>query len=479
MSFLHGVKSNETTTPGGSIREIPTAVIFLVGISPVGPTQTLIKCSNEKDDAQFGDATPANDIATSLQIIRKVAASTNNKGGACPVIVVNVFDSASHTDDLVSTDTETFADRKVSFKKHLYGTIVLKKQSDDTTIDASKYTIDSWGNVKDITTAGELDGLEVYITGKYVIPAAAADIVGTVDGDGIRTGMKMHALCYSLFGYTPKIIITPKYSTLSAVFAEGRAVADYNRARWLHDNESGDTVSDAISNRSSGTIGWNTSHKRTDLLYPYLKVFNTFEGANITWPYSAFMAGAYVKNDSDPERGYWNSPSNIEMNGVDGVETDITTSWTDGTAENQQLNAVGVITYLSGFGIGTKTWGNRSAVYPSISGLTTFINVQRVDDILAERIELAWLKWNDKTVQPWMITAMLKEGNNEISKLIQKGAMLPGSKLTYDEAKNPTSSLQDGKITFTRSWLTGPPAELIQIDSELNLDLFKFLNNAS
>lgn len=486
MAFKHGVETITATTANGTINVVRTAVGFLVGISPTGPTQTLTLCINEKDDAQFGAATPANDIAFALNIARTAAASQKNPGGAFPIIVVNVFNASLHTADLNTATNYTVTSKKFAVKKHLYGTIVVKKNSDDTTVSTTKYTIDEWGNFTDITASGELEGLELYLTGKYVIPAVAADIVGTVDEDNIRTGMKMHSLCFNLYGYTPKIIFTPKYSTLSAVYAEGRAIADANRGIWLHDCASGDSFTTAIANRGpSGTIGWNTSHKRTELLYPWLTTNNAYEAKannadeyDVAFPYSAFYAGCVAKNDNDDERGYWSSPSNMEINGATGGQVLISTSHTDSNAENQLLNAAGITTYLNIYGSGFRTFGNRMANFNENSqGAGTFINIVRTDDIVAESMELAWLKHNDKNISKALIQIMKAEGNNLVLVLVQRGAFLQGSEILYNASDNSVGELQNGHIVYRRKWMTPTPAELISIIDEMDVNLFKFINS--
>lgn len=477
--MLHGVETITATTPNGSINIVKTAVAFLVGISPDGPTQALTMCLNEKDDAQFGPATPANDIAFSLAIMRKVAASQKLPGGSFPVIVVNVFDATKHTADLTAV-TGTVTNKKIALKKHLYGTIVVKKTSDSSTVSDTKYTIDEWGTFTDITPTGELENIGLTFTGKYVIPAAAADIVGAVDTNNVRTGMKMAGLCWAQFKFNPKIILCPKYATLSAVYTEGRAIADAMRGVWLHDCATGDTVTDALANRgSSGTIGWNTTHKRSYLLYPWLTTNNAYEAtangtseAFVAFPYSAFMAGCMAKSDADDERGYWTSPSNMEINGAVTGETLITTSFNDANAENQLLNSAGITTYLNNDGL--RTYGNRMASYPSPGGANSFINLVRVDDIVAESMEIAWSKKNDVNITQAFIDITKEDGNAMVASLIQRGAFLPGSEIQYNASDNPTADLADGKVKFKRRWMTGTPAENIGIISEMDINLLSF-----
>ncbi|MBR8657932.1 phage tail sheath subtilisin-like domain-containing protein, partial [Achromobacter sp. Marseille-Q0513] len=90
-----------------------------------------------------------------------------------------------------------------------------------------------------------------------------SDIIGTINGAGQRTGMKAFRDSYQLFGYYPKIIIAPVFSTLNSVATELGALMNSIRAFGFVTAPIGTTFQQAITGRGpSGSINFNTSSRR-------------------------------------------------------------------------------------------------------------------------------------------------------------------------------------------------------------------------
>jgi phage tail sheath protein FI len=102
--------------------------------------------------------------------------------------------------------------------------------------------------------------------------------------------------------------------------------------------------------------------------------------------------------------------------------------------------------------------------------------VQRVDDILSESLELNALKYVDRPINNALIDIIKQEGNDLIASLIQRGALLQGSQLKYDPAKNSSAELASGHITFTRIYMVPVPGERITLESYLDVNLYSFVN---
>ncbi len=110
-------------------------------------------------------------------------------------------------------------------------------------------------------------------------------------------------------------------------------------------------------------------------------------------PYSQRLAGVIAAKDV--EKGYHWSPSNTEIQGIVGVERQLTSMINDPTSEVNALNECGVITVFNSYGSGFRTWGNRSAAYPTSTNPTNFICVRRTADILHESVEYSMLQFMD------------------------------------------------------------------------------------
>ena len=301
-----------------------------------------------------------------------------------------------------------------------------------------------------------------------------ADIIGGVDSvTGKRTGLQTFKDCYSLFGYFPKTIIAPVYCEDTAVVSEMQVICDKIRAIGIVDAPVGTTVQDAIKGRGpQGTINFNTSSDRIVLCYPHLKVYNSASDSNVLEPYSQRLAGVMAAKDVD--KGYHWSPSNTEIKGIIGVEKQLTSMINDPTSEVNTLNEAGIVTVFNSYGTGFKTWGNRSAAYPTSTNVTNFINIRRTADILHESVEYSMLQFIDYPIDNGLIESITETVNSFIRTLIGRGALIDG-KCTYNTDKNPVTEIANGHILFDVEFMPPVPAERITFESFIDIELLKSL----
>jgi len=479
MSFLHGVRNIALPSAGGTIEVNNSCVIAIVGVSPIGATQQLIICNNRDDDEQFGEDTPNNNIAKTLRIIRDVVqgASKNPSDGSCPIGVVNVYDEDIHkaaltvTDELVS-DEGTIA-LGVTIIGDLDGVEItsggdpVNEAAGGTYVYGTDYTLDRYGNFKDLT--GDYVGELLSFAGDKLDTSAVtgAHIIGEVSGSTL-TGSKLLDKMASSYGFKPKILITPTYNTLTGVAAALETLAGSYRGVYISDAAAGTSKTAALALRGSGI--WNTAKPQTRPVWPYLKSYDAWVNGNVAYPFSAYLAGMYVANDNNT--GFWDSVSNQQIPGVSGPEIEITTGFEDTGSDANLLNAAGIMTYMTGYGLGYNTWGNRNAKFPTSNEVTTFDNVYRTDGMVSDAMTAAALKYVDKGISNTLIDLVKTEGNNFIRSLIQKGALLPGSNISYNKADNSASNLAAGKIFFRRTYMVTTPAEDITFYTVLDITLF-------
>ena len=351
-------------------------------------------------------------------------------------------------------------------------------------VDAVKY----FGTAKDGFTipqaldaifdqgAGVVLVVNVFNPDKHesVADVTKADIIGGVDSvTGKRTGLQTFKDCYSLFGYFPKTIIAPVYCEDTAVVSEMQVICDKIRAIGIVDAPVGTTVQDAIKGRGpQGTINFNTSSDRIVLCYPHLKVYNSASDSNVLEPYSQRLAGVMAAKDVD--KGYHWSPSNTEIKGIIGVEKQLTSMINDPTSEVNTLNEAGIVTVFNSYGTGFKTWGNRSAAYPTSTNVTNFINIRRTADILHESVEYSMLQFIDYPIDNGLIESITETVNSFIRTLIGRGAWIDG-KCTYNADKNPVTEIANGHILFDVEFMPPVPAERITFESFIDIELLKSL----
>ena len=301
-----------------------------------------------------------------------------------------------------------------------------------------------------------------------------SDIIGGVDAvTGKRTGLKAFEDCYSLFGYYPKTLIAPVYCENTAIVSEMNVICNKIRAMGIVDAPVGASVQDVITGRGSqGSINFNTSSERIILCYPHLKVYDTETDTIKLQPYSQRLAGVIAAKDI--EKGYHWSPSNTEIQGIVGVEKQLTSMINDPTSEVNTLNEAGIVTVFNSFGTGFRTWGNRSAAFPSSTLPTNFINVRRTADILHESVEYSMLQFIDYPIDNGLIDSICETVNQFIRTLIGRGALIDG-KCTFNQDKSPTTELANGHLLFDIEFMPPTPAERITFESFIDIELLKSL----
>jgi len=301
-----------------------------------------------------------------------------------------------------------------------------------------------------------------------------SDINGKVSSiTGKRSGMKAFEDCYSLFGYYPKTIIAPVFCEDKAVVTEMNTICNKIRAMGIVDAPVGATVQDVITGRGSeGTINFNTSSERLILCYPHLKVYDSESDSIKLEPYSQRLAGVIAAKDV--EKGYHWSPSNTEIQGIVGLERQLTSMINDPTSEVNTLNEAGVVTVFNSYGSGFRTWGNRSAAYPSSTHPTNFISVRRTADIIHESVEYSMLQFIDYPIDNGLIDSICETVNQFIRTLIGRGALIDG-KCSFNADKNPATEIANGHLVFDIEFMPPTPAERITFESFIDIELLKSL----
>lgn len=433
--------------------------------------QELVLVNNENEDAKFGKTVPGFDIPKALEIVRLIA-------GKCPVLVVNVFDYSAHT-STVTDEVLTLVEGKCKLPYAPIGEDITIKDANGNIIPTLinvDYTMDAFGNFEKLNNR-IANNATIKFTYKKLNASAVtgADIIGEIEPNtNTRTGTKLLDLAYAKFGFRPKILISPYFNTNSGVAATFRALTEKFRAFYLQDAPYGATVQTVMQGRNGVSINFNTTNIRTQLLYPYGKVYDVASNSNKDEPYSMLFAALMIWNDN--VNGYWTSPSNKELTILTGIETPIEYSPSDPNCEAMLLNSVGITTIVSSPNGGAfKSFGNRTAAYPSWSDPRNFINLQRLDDMVAETMEEDSVVDLDKGITNSFIDYMKQKGNNLIKKLILDGAVAQGSEVQYFKEDNPAEELANGHIVFRRVYCGFPPAEKITFKNELKISLLSSL----
>lgn len=462
-NYLHGAETIEVVKGPRPVRTVKTAVIGLIGSSPIGPVNTPTVVLSDTQAAQFGPALEGFTIPQALNAIF-------DQGGAT-VIVVNVLDPATHKTTITAEAVTLVGD--VATAAHPGWTAnptVTNTGATTTYVKDTDYTVDLiYGKVNRISTGAMTVGQSVKITYTYADPTKVenTDIVGEVTVGGDRTGLQGLLGTYATIGFLAKILIAPGFSTLESVSTELIAMASKLRAIALIDAPVATTYAVAIAGRgSSGAINFQTSSDRAVLCYPHLKCMDAITGLERLESYSPRLAGVIANTDN--ELGYWWSPSNKEIKGITGVEINLTAGVPN--SEVNALNEVGITTYYSSFGTGIRTWGNRSAAWPTDTHPKNFIPIRRTADIIHESIELSMLPFLAQPITSAWLDSVMESVNKFLRTLVTRGAIIDG-KCTFDPTKNLDTEIALGHVTFDVSFMPSPPAERITFESFIDISM--------
>lgn len=418
--------------------------------------------------------------ATATAVAAEINSLTGTHGytaaavGAVVTISAPVGDGATANGDTAAVDVDgdvTVSATSLTFAGGVTAAAEVELEA------GTDYKITPYGKVTilDFTTCPE--GTEVEATYKYLDGAAVvnADIIGAINPNTQdRTGTKLFDLAYNMYGMTPKLFIIPGYSdTRLPVGVEMIALAEKFRGVALLDTPVGTSPSGVITARGPlGNAVSNTSSQRAYLLYPHLKAYDVATDSNINVPYSQYMAGVIAATDNN--EGYWVSPSNHEIKGIVGVERAISFAVNDASTEANALNEKGITTVANSFGTGIRTWGNRTAAFPTNTSPYNFISVRRTADVLHESLELAMMQFIDKPITQATIDSIRDTVNAFIRTLISRGALVDGE-CVYNPGKNPPTEIAAGHLTFDISFMPPTPAERITFESFLDINLLQTL----
>lgn len=469
-NYLHGVETVTLSAGPRPVQVVKSAVIALVGIAPNEYGKNELKLvQSESDAAAYGKQVPGFNIPQALAHIFAQGFGT--------VLVVNTFGLSANSSQ-VTDEEQAVTNGKAKLAFAPLDTVTIKDSNDDpvTWVAGTDYTIDAYGNFTALTS--EVADATYQFTYKKLNAASvnAAQIIGTVDGGTeARTGLKCLALAKNLFGFVPKIIITPGYSSLASVATEMISQAETYRGIALLDAPYGTTVSGAIAGRAIGGSvgGFATGSKRAVLCYPYLKAYDEATDANQDFPYSAFLSGVIAATDNN--NGYWYSPSNREIKGIVGAERNITAGINDANSQANLLNEKGITTIFNSFGTGIRTWGNRNASWPTNTATDSFIPVLRTADVVHESLENAVLQFIDQPITKALIDAIRETGNTFIRALVGRGALIAGSRVEFPAELNQPADIALAKLTYNLIMMPPISAERITIRSYIDINILKNL----
>ena len=280
--------------------------------------------------------------------------------------------------------------------------------------------------------------------------ATRANIIGGLDTvTGTRAGISALETARSALGVVPRILLAPSFSQHKVVADALIAQADKLRAVALIDGPNG-TSADAIAYRTQ------FDSSRAYLVDPWGQVGGTVV------PVSPFVAGLIAKVDN--ERGFWWSPSNNPLLGIERPARPIDFGLGRADSEANLLNEPGVATLVTEQGI--RLWGNRTC---SSDPKWSFLSVRRTADMIHESLMQAHLWAVDRAVGHAYMRDVQESVNAYLRHLKSVGAIL-GGRCWLDPELNTPAEIAAGKVYFDFDFTPPAPAERVVFRSHLVAD---------
>lgn len=295
-----------------------------------------------------------------------------------------------------------------------------------------------------------------------VSKVTTSEINGTISEAGAASGFKGAYECYNKFGYFPKLIIAPGYSPTPTVRAEMDVVANRLNAIAIADLPLGLTKQAAVESR--GTTGTaNTSSARMILTYPHVLIEDKTGAAETRLdPLSSRLAGVIIATDL--AEGYHHSPSNREIRGIVDLEVPINFYPSDYQSDTNFLNEAGIVTAMRSFATGYRTYGNRSAAFPTSSHVENFIHARRILDMTHEAIIFFLMNYIDRLGTRQNVEAAEEAVNAYLRSKVGDG-MFYGADFRFDRTKNTAEQIADGRFYYKLRCHPTSVMERITVDS--------------
>ncbi|WP_114649098.1 phage tail sheath subtilisin-like domain-containing protein [Pseudothauera hydrothermalis] len=277
----------------------------------------------------------------------------------------------------------------------------------------------------------------------------AAVIGGTDAATGARTGIAALETARGTVGVVPRILLAPGFSQHKLVADALIAQAIKLRAVALIDGPNTTTQAALAYRNDFGSA-------RAYLIDPW----GVADGQVV--PVSPHVAGLIAKIDN--ERGFWWSPSNNPLLGIERAARPIDFGLGRVDSEANLLNEPGVATLIHEQGL--RLWGNRTC---SSDPKWAFLSVRRTADMIHESLLQAHLWAVDRVIGKAYVRDVEESVNAYLRHLKSVGAIL-GGRCWLDEELNTPANIAAGKVYFDFDFTPPAPAERVTFRSHLVAD---------
>ncbi|MFK7827909.1 MAG: phage tail sheath family protein [Oligoflexales bacterium] len=282
----------------------------------------------------------------------------------------------------------------------------------------------------------------IFLNASPLVVAVRSDAAGDLES---KTGVYALLKASSSLGYVPNVILAPGIeevdTALEAVAKKLKAVA----------------LLDAATQAEAATKASSNSSSRLFLCTPSV----VGEGKIGTIGLSAFAAGVIAATDA--KKGFYVSPSNKPIMGIDSLTEDVDWSLSDENSDANELNKKGITTVIKHNGF--RLWGNRTlGKTQDEDKANVFINVRRITDSINTSIQQSMLDNIDKNISREYVQNVTESVNSFLRRMRAVGAIINGYCWASEE-DNTAKQIKQGKLTLSFDYTPSYPADQIKFKS--------------
>lgn len=274
--------------------------------------------------------------------------------------------------------------------------------------------------------------------------AQTANVIGTVTAEGKYTGLKALLTAKSKLGVQPRIIGAPGLDT-QAVTTELVVIAKKLRAFAYAYCWGCSTKEEAVAYRDA------FGARELMLIWPNFVAFNTTTAQTETVPAVAVAMGLRAKIDN--EIGWHKTLSNVAVNGVTGIDADVTWDLQDPATDAGYLNSNEITTLIQHEGF--RFWGSRTC---SDDPLFPFENYTRTAQVIADTVAESHMWAVDLPMHGSLATDIIEGLKAKLRELVRNKYLIGGD-AWFDPEANTKDTLKAGKMTIDYDYTPVPPLE--------------------
>lgn len=290
--------------------------------------------------------------------------------------------------------------------------------------------------------------------GEDAVPVAAADIIGSTDAEGNRTGLNALAMVYPDLGVVPSLLLAPGFSYIKEVYTAMVQVAAKVNGHWdvqvLADMDS------SVVKTIPAALAWKTTNalsaRTAKIFWPKVAA------GDKTYCLSTLCAWRMQLTDLSNGNVPFESPSNLPIHAAGLVTADGKPVRFDEQQANT-LNAKGITTAIFNGGQWVL-WGPHNANYEYVEGAA--VDPRDVFDAgirmlmwLGNGFQLRNLPRVDRPLTRSMATTIVNDEQSRLDGLVSAGRLLYGV-IRFEETSNPTHDIVQGNFVFDFATTTVP-----------------------